>query len=112
MPSQCRVVFRKFSRICPALALCNYPSVPLLPATTHGADSHVGSLPLDEARFVSEERVLGDPRGPGGLPHHRALEFPVSGRLLRSAPTNDRRKLINLPHSKLNRPCAISKVDA
>src|ERR1022692_4213469 len=33
------------------------------------ADALVGLLGLDEAHFVTEERVQGDPRRPGGLPH-------------------------------------------
>ena len=33
------------------------------------ADALVGSLGLDEFHFVTEERVQGDPRRPGGLPH-------------------------------------------
>ena len=34
------------------------------------ADALVGSLGFDEAYFVTQERVQGDPRRPGGLPHH------------------------------------------
>ena len=33
------------------------------------ADALVGSLGFDKAYFVTEERVQGDPRRPGGLPH-------------------------------------------
>jgi hypothetical protein len=33
------------------------------------ADAHVGLLGLDESDFTGEERVQGDPRRPGGLPH-------------------------------------------
>src|ERR1017187_5143990 len=33
------------------------------------ADALVGLLGLNEAHFVTEERVQGDPRRPGGLPH-------------------------------------------
>jgi hypothetical protein len=33
------------------------------------ADALVGSLRLDEAYFAGDERVQGDPRRPGGLPH-------------------------------------------
>jgi hypothetical protein len=33
------------------------------------ADALVGSLRLYEGHFVTEERVQGDPRRPGGLPH-------------------------------------------
>ena len=33
------------------------------------ADALVGSLGFDEAYFVTEERVQGDPRRPGSLPH-------------------------------------------
>ena len=33
------------------------------------ADAFVGSLGFDEAHFVTEARVQGDPRRPGGLPH-------------------------------------------
>jgi hypothetical protein len=33
------------------------------------ADALVGSLGYHEAHFVTEERVQGDPRRPGGLPH-------------------------------------------
>ena len=33
------------------------------------ADALVGLLGLGEAHFVMEERVQGDPRRPGGLPH-------------------------------------------
>src|ERR1017187_2677187 len=34
------------------------------------ADALVGLLRLVEADFVGEKRVQGDPRGPGGPPHH------------------------------------------
>ena len=34
------------------------------------ADALVGSSGLDDAEFVDEERVRGDPRGPGGPPHN------------------------------------------
>ena len=34
------------------------------------ADALVGSLGFDGAYFVTQERVQGDPRRPGGLPHH------------------------------------------
>ena len=37
------------------------------------ADAFVGSLGFDEAHFVTEERVQGDPRRPGGPPHKRIL---------------------------------------
>ena len=33
------------------------------------ADALVGSPGLEEADFTDEERVQGDPRRPGGLPH-------------------------------------------
>jgi hypothetical protein len=33
------------------------------------ADALVGSLRLYGSHFVTEERVQGDPRRPGGLPH-------------------------------------------
>jgi hypothetical protein len=33
------------------------------------ADALVGLPGLEEADFTAEERVQGDPRGPGGLPH-------------------------------------------
>jgi hypothetical protein len=33
------------------------------------ADAPVGLRSMDEADFVGEERVQGDPRRPGGLPH-------------------------------------------
>ena len=33
------------------------------------ADAHVGLLGLKVADFTGEERVQGDPRRPGGLPH-------------------------------------------
>ena len=34
------------------------------------ADALVGSSGLEAAEFVAEERVRGDPRGPGGPPHN------------------------------------------
>ena len=34
------------------------------------ADALVGLLGLDRAEFVGDRRVQGDPRRPGGLPHH------------------------------------------
>jgi len=34
------------------------------------ADALVGLLRMRESDFVGEERVQGDPRGPGGPPHH------------------------------------------
>ena len=33
------------------------------------ADAPVGLRSMDEADFVGEARVQGDPRRPGGLPH-------------------------------------------
>jgi hypothetical protein len=33
------------------------------------ADALVGLAGSDEAEFVDDERVRGDPRGPGGPPH-------------------------------------------
>jgi len=39
------------------------------------ADALVGSLGFDEAYFATEERVQGDPRRPGGLPH-RCIRIP------------------------------------
>jgi hypothetical protein len=33
------------------------------------ADANVGSPRLDDPYFATEERVLGDPGGPGGPPH-------------------------------------------
>ncbi len=35
------------------------------------ADAPVGLLGLDDSNFLGEERVQGDPRRPGGLPHGR-----------------------------------------
>src|ERR1035438_5523387 len=35
------------------------------------ADALVGLLGLDDSNFLGEERVQGDPRRPGGLPHGR-----------------------------------------
>ena len=34
------------------------------------ADAPVGWLLMTEADFGGEKRVQGDPRGPGGPPHH------------------------------------------
>ena len=33
------------------------------------ADAPVGLLGIDEADLAGEQRVQGDPRGPGGPPH-------------------------------------------
>jgi hypothetical protein len=44
------------------------------------ADALVGLLSFEEAEFVTEERVQGDPRRPGGLPHD-CTKIPPFGKL-------------------------------
>src|ERR1700689_2908855 len=43
---------------------------PWLLGTVFAADAFVGLLGLDRAEFAGDGRVQGDPRRPGGLPHH------------------------------------------
>jgi hypothetical protein len=43
------------------------------------ADALVGLPGLDESDFTGEERVQGDPRRPGGLPHD-CLSIPGVGK--------------------------------
>src|ERR1019366_3001669 len=62
----------------------------LFPGTAHSAlivgrtpwsaaDAPVGLLGMDRADFVGEERVQGDPCGPGG-PRHRSRRIPYMGK--------------------------------